>query len=111
MHVQWARRLRDVCRIRGPAFFFKQWGEWKDSSDEEPIKGGHEDRIMLASGEVIGAGFGKHGSVAEDWKERGAAWMTRVGKKAAGSLLDGVEHKAFPLSGERVLAQEQEARR
>ncbi len=100
-HPAWLQSLRDQCAAASKpvAFFLKQWGEWKDSSDEEPVKSGSEDRIMLASGEVIGAGFGQHGSVAEDWKERGAAWMTRVGKKAAGATLDGREHREFPKAG------------
>lgn len=34
--------------------------------------------------------------------------MGRVGKKAAGSLLDGVEHKAFPMLRE-ALASPKEA--
>jgi hypothetical protein len=34
--------------------------------------------------------------VEGDWKERGGAWMARIGKKAAGSMLDGVEHKEMP---------------
>lgn len=28
MHPEWARRVRDECRMIGTAFFFKQWGKY-----------------------------------------------------------------------------------
>lgn len=31
MHPDWARSLRDQCRVAGVPFFFKQWGEWAPS--------------------------------------------------------------------------------
>ena len=68
MHPHWARSLRDQCAAAGVSFFFKQWGEY------EPV--GHVDR----------------GS-ATDPNE--FAWK-RIGKKAAGRLLDGREHNEVP---------------
>jgi len=62
MHPAWPRSDREWCKAHKIAFFFKQWGEYKNGSD--PVS----DLVL----------------------------MQRVGKKAAGSLLDGVEHKAFP---------------
>lgn len=100
MHPDWARRLRDQCAAAGVPFFFKQWGEWADSTDVDPIPQCVEDFIFKASGQVLGAGgrVGRkmHGMVEVNWREQGGAWMSRVGKKTAGHLLDGVEHRAFP---------------
>ena len=78
MHPDWARALRDQCQAAGTAFFFKQWGVWAE---------GHEvNHIIVADGEIIDfhgetfAGRGGH---------RGAILMQRVGKRAAGRMLDG----------------------
>ena len=53
MHLDWARGIRNQCRVAGVPFFFKQWGE----------------RHQLGR---------------------------RVGKKAAGRLLDGREWNEYP---------------
>lgn len=95
MHPDWARGLRDQCAAAGVPFFFKQWGEWADFTDCPPPSG-REERIITPSGEVIGASDGKRGTVDALWQHCGGAWMARVGKKAAGRLLDGQEHNAFP---------------
>jgi protein gp37 len=72
-HPDWFRRVRDDCADAGVPFFFKQWGEWAP-----------EDQISVAVpiGTATRLGF--------------YSAMYRVGKKAAGALLDGVEHRAFP---------------
>jgi len=77
MHPDWARGIRDQCRAAGVPFFFKQWGEW-----------------------------GPHGSVQLSRADRdfmdlnhssnGLETIVRVGKKRAGSTLDGEEHKEMP---------------
>lgn len=69
MYPTWARDLRDQCKAAGVPFFFKQWGEFL-CRDQNPA-----ERI---SHEYDALGF------------------QRIGKKAAGRLLDGVEHSAFP---------------
>jgi protein gp37 len=66
MHPDWARSLRAQCKAAGVPFFFKQWGEFK------PI-GNNIHSIMT---DFMG--------------------MEKVGKKAAGRLLDGVEHDGAP---------------
>ena len=100
MHPDWARDLRDQCAAAEVAFFFKQWGAWANSTELEAMPLCAEDFIFKASGQVLGAG-GRDGRkmlgmVESDWREQGGAWMSRLGKKAAGHLLDGVEHRAFP---------------
>jgi protein gp37 len=72
MHPNWARSIRDQCQNAGVAFFFKQWGQFV------PM-------------------------IAPLWPESAGSvnyyhpTMKSVGKKAAGRLLDGVEHNAFPV--------------
>jgi len=68
MNPQWARDLRDQCKAAGVPFFFKQWGEWTPNWLND------NDGNMIT----------------------GSIWMDRVGKKAAGCLLDGIEHKEMP---------------
>lgn len=80
MHPTWARSLRDQCQTAGIWFFFKQWGEW-------------------APWDVSISGWAKHLTTEGVWidgiAER-ANTMFRVGKKAAGALLDGREWREFP---------------
>lgn len=73
MHPDWARTLRDQCAAAGVPFLFKQWGEFSFLTDTEGRQ--HSP---------FGGQMGK-----------------RVGKKAAGRLLDGVEHNGFPSSDQR----------
>ena len=88
MHPDWARSVRDQCAAAGVAYFFKQWGEWVPSD------------------------YGTH-SIAPDgsWAKNdengfppgwvppnGTFTIARLGKKAAGRLLDGREHNEFPRS-------------
>lgn len=89
MHPDWARSLRDQCVAANVAFHFKQWGEWTDQTEGE--KTGSEDKIFTPDGKVMGVGIRKYGlgAVEPGWKEAGAVWMSRVGKNAAGRLLDG----------------------
>jgi protein gp37 len=78
MYSEWARSLRDQCAAAGVAFFFKQWGEWAP---------GAMFPEHIPSGECCDF----DGTLTSDDTR---VW--RVGKKAAGRLLDGIEHNAFP---------------
>lgn len=92
MHPEWARSLRDQCAAAGVPFLFKQWGEHdlsydRDRDDPDYRQCNQQDRkpgrwINLAGG---------HGFNGER-----VHYAHRVGKKAAGRLLDGVEHNGFP---------------
>jgi protein gp37 len=98
MHPAWARSIRDQCAAAGTAFFFKQWGEWGKAL---PRPSGTPGNFAIASA-------GPH---SEFWPQNvipvpsyprqfslfgGATVRERLGKKAAGRLLDGVEHNAMP---------------
>ena len=88
MHPAWARSLRDQCAMAGVPFFFKQWGEW---APRDPAMDDDQPRLRLTDAGEDGSSLDSKGS--------NDVWMQRVGKKAAGALLDGVEHKAFPAAG------------
>ena len=68
MHPDRVRLLRDQCAEADVPFFFKQWGE-----------------------------FAPNWFYGDDGKYNGGpVWMDRMGKKAAGRLLDGVLHDEYP---------------
>lgn len=74
-HPDWFRALRDQCAASSVPFHLKQWGEWL-----------HEDDGADS--------LGTERSPLYQWPQGGLS--VRVGKKAAGRLLDGVEHNGFP---------------
>lgn len=76
MHPDWARQIRDACAAAGVAFHFKQHGAWLALSQGAVDE---RDRKMLHQG-------------TPDSRDV----LYRVGKGAAGRLLDGVEHNGFP---------------
>jgi len=82
MHPDWAAGLRDQCAAAGVPFLFKQWGEHAPN-----------DRTMAeVESSTRGYTF-VHYSATQPFP---IAAMDRVGKKAAGRLLDGVQHDGFP---------------
>jgi hypothetical protein len=71
-NLEWFRSLRDQCVAAGVPFFFKQWGEWAPDyyiEDDDPP--GTPPRQAAES-------------------------MSKVGKTAAGRLLDGREWNEVP---------------
>lgn len=84
MHPDWARDLRDQCAAAGVPFLFKQWGEWAQA------------RVMTQEEERSGPPRIGYTFIQEDGE---IITSERVGKKAAGRLLDGIEHNGFPNGG------------
>lgn len=90
------RFLRNQCAEARVPFFFKQFGDWKPLDDPP-----HPDktwgnvgslRTMTSWGEIVDG---------PPWPD-GAWHYQRVGKKHAGAILDGREHREFPdFSGGR----------
>jgi protein gp37 len=73
MHPDWARFLRNQCQHAGVPFLFKQWGEWVPGIVAD-LPTGVPTELMAPDSHVV----------------------ARVGKRAAGRLLDGIEHNEFP---------------
>jgi protein gp37 len=106
MHPDWARSLRDQCKSAGVAFFFKQWGEWLPALVHS---GGLATSWSAANDQKFGKDFKMLGRVYSEGNplfddrkfdslqmQDDCTMMIRVGKKAAGRLLDGVEHNEYP---------------
>lgn len=94
MHPAWARSVRDQCQEAGTPFFFKQWGEWLPvASPHMEYKG--ERIVMSSSGEVF-----RNAEWSDVLGTEGYMWgFERVGKHAAGRLLDGRTWDEFPAQG------------
>jgi len=73
LHPDWVRSVRNQCAAAGVPFFFKQWGEWI-----------HYTQYSFG----IGAPCLSAVRVENE--------LYRVGRKAAGRLLDGREHNELP---------------
>ena len=91
MHPDWVRQTRDACVAAGVPFFYKQWGEY----GTDPYKIVYNNHVIwiVPDGRYEMAGGG------DLWDENKAAVMGRVGKKAAGHIIDGREWRQFPEVG------------
>ncbi|QCO14025.1 phage Gp37/Gp68 family protein [Azospirillum brasilense] len=85
--TDWFRAIRDQCAADGVAFLHKQNGEWLQCRTHDP------GAVAVQRDGTITASTKPLATVAQDM---GMLWMERVGKKAAGRLLDGVLHDALP---------------
>lgn len=96
LHPDWARSLRDQCQAAGVPFHFEGWGAWAPVGtfagfcdyDAE----GRDLIWMYPDGRFERP---KTGLDAESMLN-GGTWLARVGKRAAGRLLDGREWNEFP---------------
>ena len=115
MHPDWARSLRDQCVAANVAFFFKQWGEWAPWMNEDHFTHCGEEKHAHAWLDSATDKQGLAWIVDDDgsWSNwtgdpptdaggqclETVAVMGRVGKKAAGRLLDGREWNETPNPG------------
>lgn len=91
MHPDWVRSIRDQCQAAGAPFFFKQWGEWmSDSWRSEPT--GQRELCLSIDGKSVYAQVGH----AMGARRPDDVLVRKVGKRAAGRLLDGREWSEFP---------------
>lgn len=97
MHPDWARSLRDQCAAAGVPFLFKQHGEWAPGSGDFGA-GRFETAAVARDGRVVRGGYDAAGYPAGAASADGWAMVHRAGKKAAGRLLDGVQHDGIPMS-------------
>jgi protein gp37 len=105
MHPDWARSLRDQCAAADVPFLFKQWGEWIEvdnfdgSTGTIEVDNGSDDadaQWSLAKRPALIAQNGRVYDRDSLPEELPCRLIDRVGKKAAGRLLDGVTHDGFP---------------
>lgn len=100
LHPDWVRSVRDQCKEAGVPFFFKQWGEWLpgdqilvDSDNFKLVKKRYgektydKDKCGENHKRLKKAGF----LTIISSEYRGYIW--KVGKKNAGHLIDGKEHR------------------
>jgi protein gp37 len=86
MHPGWARSVRDQCQASGVPYFFNQWGEY--------VPTGQGD-VRASRWELYWDGLAGDWTSQQLHREDGPE-MNRVGKKAAGRLLDGRTWDEFP---------------
>ena len=76
MHPNWARTLRDQCQAASVPFLFKQWGMWRPASiHDRPARPAAYRELRPGRQPVV-----------------------RVGKHAAGRVLDGRTWDEFPAT-------------
>lgn len=114
MHPDWARSLRDQCQDAGTDFLFKQWGEWGtaayNASTGAPVFrqfDSHQQWVNKACTWVSGGicldtdgqqlKNGGDMARARDAGKFPVTIMHRVGKKAAGRLLNDRTWDEFPI--------------
>lgn len=90
MRPDWARPIRDQCATAGTAFFFKQWGEFRPPETDAEWK-------RFRDGDGYNGSLVLNGS----FEDKSGNGLIRVGKAAAGHMLDGREHHEFPTPIQR----------
>lgn len=86
-HPQWARSLRDQCAAAGVPYFDKQHGEWAPLEKAPSAAAWSRAYCARNDGTFV---------PVEDYDSATCELLFNVGKRAAGRLLDGVEHNEFP---------------
>ncbi|TIX96663.1 MAG: DUF5131 family protein, partial [Mesorhizobium sp.] len=103
VHPDWVRQIRDDFVAAGVPFFFKQWGAWWPQECNPLPQQRFAERLRTAritpSIEKPQRGCWGADDKWHPGKIAGAlpaytSW--KIGKEAAGRLLDGVEYSQFP---------------
>ncbi len=89
MHPDWARQLRDHCQAAGVPYLFKQWGTWAPNGHWGWGNGG-PNTIYLKP----------YLPRPDRMHEAEGYSLSRVGKKAAGRVLDGRTWDEMPAASQ-----------
>jgi protein gp37 len=103
MHPNIPRKLRDDCVVAGVPFFFKSWGEWYAKANFSLEQWAYQNSVRnkppWGTLDINGNWFpsttpwnGHQGSDSDTQEYI----MSRIGKKAAGRLLDGRTWEGIP---------------
>lgn len=101
MHPDWARSLRDQCQAAGVPFLFKQWGEWLpwahfgDAAVDDPPEQTRFKTMEFVDSAWVDVGYPDYWATM-DGEIDDMQCVGRVGKKAAGRLLDGRTWDGLP---------------
>lgn len=98
MHPDWARKIRDDCAAAGTAYLFKQWGTWGPGAAFEATPSARQAYRGEIQTLVIPGSRDIKLAIPTRMDDRlgPALTLERYGKKAAGRLLDGVQHDGMP---------------
>lgn len=96
MRPGWARSLRDQCQAAGVPFLFKQWGEWAPYPDVGTAGLSAADILGDRMAWVAPDGRWSVEQILPEDFPASTVLMSKVGKKAAGRLLDGRLWDALP---------------
>lgn len=109
MHPDWVRSIRDQCQAAETPFFFKQWGEWGTgwinmASQKSTFKmydsyQRFTQKDWVNKGDACISLDGKICKTGGDMQQAQypVVIMQKVGRKAAGDLLDGQEWHEWPI--------------
>lgn len=103
-HPDWARGLRDQCAQADVPFYFKQWGEWYPIGDYYGLSDEIRDReldwphrLITSAGAEWFVGD-KPTDQHDGQPPSGTCIMKKMGKRNAGHMLDGMEHRTIPAA-------------
>lgn len=96
---EWAYSLRDQCQDMGMAFFWKQWGQYEPYEEHAQEPYWQDQRGNLHDAHWLGVLNPETGEINPGWHEDSIMspyLFRRVGKHAAGNLLDGRQWLEMP---------------
>lgn len=96
MHPDWVRAIRDQCNACSIPFFFKQWGQWGPYEKAMALLKGDQALGVFDYVHVYRDGKTDPNPPWQDVDAERCEWMFKLGKHAAGNVLDGQTHLNYP---------------
>ena len=91
LHPRWVQSLRDQCHAVGVPFFFKQWGEWIPFG--QGLGWAVSERAQRCWLDIRGQSNSTYSAMMHE-----PSALFRIGKKAAGRVLDGRTWDEMPTA-------------